>query len=160
MREDPVRLAHVLLDHGHLPVAGQQLASVQHGDRVDVDVHHPGVRRGRLGDLVHVADGRDAGADVDELANAGLGQLPNHTLEERAVGAAAVGDVRDRRDDGFGGLAIGGEVVRAAEVVVVHAGRTRLLDVDAGRGPGRTLHGLHCAVFSSGAGSVLTIGRL
>ena len=36
-------------------------------DRVDVDVDHPGVGAAALGDLVHVADGRDAGADVEEL---------------------------------------------------------------------------------------------
>ena len=51
-------------------VAGQDLPAVRHRDRVDVDVDHPGVRGAPLGDLVHVADGRDAGADVEELADA------------------------------------------------------------------------------------------
>ena len=48
-------------------------------DRIGVDVDDPGVRGRRLRHVVHVADGRDAGADVEELP---------HTLNARLAWAA------------------------------------------------------------------------
>jgi hypothetical protein len=60
-------------------------------DRVDVHLHHPGVG----GDLVHVALGRDAGADVEELAHTSCVEVADGAAEERPVGARGCGD-----DDG------------------------------------------------------------
>ena len=50
-----------------LPSSRSRLSD--HGDRVDVDVDDARFRHDLLGDLVHVALGRDAGADVEELAS-------------------------------------------------------------------------------------------
>jgi hypothetical protein len=41
--------------------------------RIVVHVHDPGVRGRGLGDLMGVVDGRQAGADVEELADAAFG---------------------------------------------------------------------------------------
>ena len=55
-------------------------------DRVVVHVHDPGLRRDRLGDLVGVARRRDAGADVQELADPRVGgQVADGAAEERPV---------------------------------------------------------------------------
>ena len=64
-------LAGVGLEHGGEAV-GPQRRAVRHGDRVDVHVDDARGRVPALGDLVHVADGGDAGAEVEELADAGV----------------------------------------------------------------------------------------
>jgi hypothetical protein len=75
--------------------AVQQRAGVSEDHRVVVDVHDAGLRRDGLGDLVGVARRRDAGADVEELADARLpGEVPDHAAEERPVRPRAVGHVR------------------------------------------------------------------
>ena len=84
------------------------------GDGVDVGVDDPGVRVGLLGDLVHVALGRDAGADVEELPDARGAEEPHGVAEELAVGpreGAHVGlDGQQRPAE----VLIGQEVVAAA----------------------------------------------
>ena len=123
-----------------LRVAGEDFLAVRHGDRVDVDVDHPGVRGGPLGDLVHVADGGDARADVEELAGCprrrGSAPPGAGTPGWPAPSAARPAPL----DRSPGGLPVGGEVVRAAEVVVVHAGRRWAGRGRCLRGPVRPLH--------------------
>ena len=82
------------MDHPGPVVAGEQLPAVRDRDRVDVDVDHPGLRVRRLGDLVHVADGRNAGADVEELVDAGVEQRPYGPAQELPAGAHGGGEVR------------------------------------------------------------------
>lgn len=54
------------------------------GNRVVVNVDHPGVRHSLLDDLVHIAHSGQARAEVDELPDLGLGgQEPHRPLEER-----------------------------------------------------------------------------
>jgi hypothetical protein len=65
--EDFSRFAKVSVDDLGLVVAGQHDFAVRDRDRVDLDIRHPAVPGGRLGDLVHVSLGRDPGADVEEL---------------------------------------------------------------------------------------------
>ena len=87
--QDRERLAQVGLDEvgSALGGADQQRAGVAQDDRVVVDVDDPGLRRDRLGDLVDVAAGRHAGADVEELTQAGLaGQVAGSAGQERPVG--------------------------------------------------------------------------
>src|SRR5207248_4587991 len=62
---DPVRFPHVGLDDAGALFAVENRPALHDGDRIDVDVDHPGVRVRLLGDLVHVADGGNAGADVE-----------------------------------------------------------------------------------------------
>ena len=67
----------------------QQRGGVAEHDRVVVDVDDPAPRRDRLGDLVGIALGGQAGPDVEELAQAGLlGQEPDRPAQERPVGRA------------------------------------------------------------------------
>jgi len=70
--QDLLRVAQVRIDDHGVRVARQDGPAVRDRDRdrVDVDVDHPGVRVGLLGDLVHVALGRYARADIEELAGA------------------------------------------------------------------------------------------
>jgi hypothetical protein len=103
---------------------------VVHGDRLVVDVDDP--RRGvaPLRDLVHVADGRDAGAEVEELADTLVHQELHATAQPRAVDR---GDLphpgRDLLDlAGEGPVRL--EVVRATQVEVVHPGGVGLLEVE------------------------------
>src|SRR5205823_3681305 len=121
MAEDPLRVAQVLLDHRGVPVASEDRPAVRHRDRVDVDVHHPRVRCGLPGHLVHVAQGRDAGTDVEELAYPGVDQVLHGAPQEGAVGVRLYRYVGHGGDRLTGELAVGGEVVRAAEQVVVDA---------------------------------------
>ena len=49
--------------------------------------HHAGIRGDALSYLVRVAGGRDAGADIQELPDSGLGgQVPGRPAEEGPVG--------------------------------------------------------------------------
>ena len=112
--------------------APQQGLRVQQDDRVVVDVDHPGIRGFPLGHLVRVVAGGDPGADVQELADAGLGgQVPGRPAEEGAVGAHPEPQARRRGQHALGGLPVGGEVVLAAEPVVVDPGRVRHAGVQA-----------------------------
>jgi hypothetical protein len=91
-----------------------------------VDIHDPCFRCRSLGDLVGVAGGGQAGADVEELPDAKVGhQVVHRAGQERAVSPG------DFPDDGRGlehvvaGGAVGGVVVLAAEPVVPDPGRVR-----------------------------------
>jgi hypothetical protein len=99
-------------------------------DRVVVAVDDPGVGRDPLGDLVQVRLGGYAGADVQELPYALLGQPPRGAVHERAV------DPGHHRHPGFQGRHLPAHrlvdrvVVLAAEVPVVHPRGMRLAGVD------------------------------
>jgi hypothetical protein len=68
-------------------------------DRVVVDVDDPGLRRDGLGDLVGIARGGNAGADVEELPDARVGgEVADGASEERPVGLGAEGYVRPDLD--------------------------------------------------------------
>jgi hypothetical protein len=71
---------------GALGGTGEQGTRVREHDRVVVDVDHPGRRGDRLGDLVHVRAGGDAGADVQELPDPRvLGQEGNRAAHKPPV---------------------------------------------------------------------------
>jgi hypothetical protein len=135
--QDLGRAAQVGLDVGGLPLRGrrQQRPRVREHHRVAVHVHDARRRRYRLRHLVHVVGGGQAGADVKELPDARLGrQEPHRAAEEPAV-LPQPGPPRGpcgQRLIGHG--AVGGEVVLAADVVVIHARRMRLGDIDLRHG--------------------------
>jgi menaquinone-9 beta-reductase len=83
--EDLLGVTQVGFDDGGAGVAGEDGLAVGDGDRVHLDVGDAGGGVGLLGGLVHVALGRDAGADVQELADAGPGQEPYRPAEELPV---------------------------------------------------------------------------
>jgi hypothetical protein len=150
--QDLVGVAHVGVDVGRDPLrsAGQQGAGVGQDQGIVVHVDDPGVGGDSLGDLVGVVGGRQAGADVQELANLGLtGQVADGAGEELPGGPC---DVDDFGED-LAILVTGGPVHRvvvlAAQPVVPDPGRVRHRGVDlgwcrglAGRG-GAVCHGKH-----------------
>ena len=116
-------------------------------DGIVVDGHDPGVGLGPQGDRVDVVGARDARADVEELADAGLrGQPPHRTPEERSVRpglGAGVVQAAEQLADPAGGLAVSGEVVRPAQQVVVDPGGVGHVRVDLDRRPrGLVCHGM------------------
>ena len=129
--QDALGVADVGQDHGGAAlVAGEQGAGVDGDDRVVVDVGDAGFGVDGARHLAGVALAGQAGADVEELRDAGLGQVADSAAEEGAVLAdhGAGGGGRGQHD--LGGGAVDLEVVLAAEHVVVHPGRVRLGLVD------------------------------
>src|SRR5262249_32316657 len=64
-------------------------AEVVH-NRFFVDIHNTAFGIGPLGDLVHVADGWDPGADIQELAYSGVDHEANGSPQEDPDEAGAV----------------------------------------------------------------------
>ena len=92
--------------------AGHQRSRVRHDDGVVVHVDNPGLWGGVLGDLVGVARGWDAGADVKELPDARLSdQVADGAAEKGAVGAGRGPRRWHRRDDVIAKHPVGGVVV-------------------------------------------------
>jgi hypothetical protein len=103
-------------------------------DGVVVGVDHAAVGRDALRHLMGVVRRRQAGADVEELADAGLGgQVTDGPAEERAVGPHVGRDPRPDGNDLLGGFPVGGEIVLAAQPVVVDPGRVGHAGVDPAR---------------------------
>jgi hypothetical protein len=67
MVDDRLRLAQVSLDH-HRVVTGLQRTGVSKHHRVVIDIHHAHTRVNPLGDLMHIALGRQPGPDLLALA--------------------------------------------------------------------------------------------
>jgi hypothetical protein len=111
-------------------VAVEQRGGRGDGDRLVVDVGHPRRRIDRPGRLVDVADRRDAGAEVEELVDPLPRAEPHGPPQEVPVGVDHLRRERHDGRDAFDGCPIGGEVVRAAQEVVVHAGGVRDASVD------------------------------
>jgi hypothetical protein len=130
-----VDVADVGLHDGRVGHRLEQLQRVRDRDRLVVDVHHPAPGIELVRGLVDVADGGNAGAEVEELGDPLLVAEPDRSLQERPVGPADQRRVRVHPEQLLGGGAVGGGVVGAAERVVVDAGRAGNVDVDAGRRP-------------------------
>jgi hypothetical protein len=94
-------------------VVGEDGLAMGDCHQVDVDVDHPRLRRGALGDLMHVADRGDAGAEVEKLADTSGGEEPDRPAQERPVGPVDRRQARYRRVHLCGNLPIDGEFVLA-----------------------------------------------
>ncbi len=99
--------------------------------RVVVDVDDPRVGGDGMGDLVDVALGGQAGADVEELPDPCVGEEPHGAAEERAVLQRRARAVGHHGVELLHGLTVDREVVLAAESVVVHPRDVRGGGVDA-----------------------------
>ena len=85
--DDGCGIAKVRFDVGArtLRGAGHERPGVQQHDGVVVRVNDPRVRRDRLGHLVGVIGHRQAGADIQELAEAALpGQIAHRPITGRS----------------------------------------------------------------------------
>jgi hypothetical protein len=78
-----------------------------------------GLRNELPGDLVHSLHGGQAGADVQELRDAGVHAEPRGPAEETAVLPDQPRQLRDGTGRALDGPPIGREVVLATEPVVV-----------------------------------------
>jgi len=130
-----------------------------------VDIDDAALRRYRLGDLVGVVGGGQAGADVEELADAGVtGQIPDHAGEEGPGGASVLDDRRKGLENLVADLAVDGEVVLAAQPVVPDPGRLGHVGVELGRylaGGGRVVrHGIPHLLWLRAAAAVPTPSTL
>ena len=99
-------------------------------DGVVVGVDRTALRGDALCDLVGVLFGGDPGADLEELADAGLpSQIAHGTGVEGLVvlhrGSGVVETTGARRSGEVGDLAVGGEVVVSAADLVIHPSRVR-----------------------------------
>jgi dihydrofolate reductase/predicted enzyme related to lactoylglutathione lyase len=131
--EDGSGVAQIRLQvvHDAVTAAGEHRAGVRQHHRVVVHVHDARVRGDGLGDLVRAAGRGQSGADVEELADPALaGQVPDHAGEKRPVRPHVVHDLRIRGDGVLGRLAVDGEVLHAAQPVVVDASGVRVLSVE------------------------------
>ncbi|GAA2857045.1 hypothetical protein HD593_009839 [Nonomuraea rubra] len=126
-----LRLAQVAPDHGRLALAGQQRPGVHEHHRITIDVDHPGPGS----QLVHVAARGQARADVEELADAGPGEEPHRPAEERAAGPGRRAQLGSHLEDLLRRRTVGGEVVLAAEKVVVEPGHAGCIRIEAERLP-------------------------
>jgi cytochrome P450 len=136
--DDLGRLPQVTLDDGGVGVVGQHEPAVGDDDIVVVDVDDARAGGRALGDLVDVVLRGDAGADVEELADAGRSrQVPHRAAEEGPGGAHGGADIRIQCDHRAGQVPVGLEVMVAADPVVIHAGDIRLGGVDLWRYPAR-----------------------
>jgi hypothetical protein len=96
-----------------------------------VDIGGTRIWRDRLGNLVGVVGGGQAGADVKELADASLtGQVGDRAGKERPGGARVLHDRREGRKDLIADGPVGGGVVLAAQPVAPDPGRLRHRGVD------------------------------
>src|SRR5690606_33097741 len=138
--EDAVDVADVGLEAGGLPLgrADGQRPGVREHERVVVDVDDPALRGDPLRHLVGVVRRREPGADVEELADAGLARQELHDPPQETPRLPRVHpDLRVDRGDGVTRLPVDGVVVLAAEEVVPDARRMRDGRVDPGAGVGR-----------------------
>ena len=149
--EDRPGVAQIGVDVGRRPLgaAGQQDTGVVEHDRVVVHVHHPGLRRRRLRDLVGVVGRRQPGPDVEELPDARLRDQEVHRPgQERPLGPDRDPDIRVGGGDPLGNGAVGREIVLAAQPEVVHPGHVRPARVERDARARRPLTARHLARLS------------
>src|ERR1039457_58594 len=134
---------------GALGAAGEQGAGVREHHGVVVHVHDAGPRIGLLGNLVRTARYRDAGANVQELADAAAGEVAHHPPEKAPVGAYPGNNLRAELHDLLPHLPVRREMVLSPEPEVADPRRVRGVRVEPGRGAAR----IPCAAAHEGGGS-------
>ena len=114
-------LAQVTADGDAAVGLGEQGIGMRDDDRVVVDVGDASPVADLPGYLVDRTLGRQADADVQELADPRVrGQVADGQPQELAIGHGLGPGGRDEPDDLLGGYPVGLEVVLAAQVVVIH----------------------------------------
>src|SRR5439155_23065187 len=111
--QDPVGVAYigVHVAGDALWTAGEQGPRMDQHQGVVVHVDDAALRGDRLGDLVGVVGGGQAGADVEELPDARLaGQIPDGPDEKGAGGTGDLDDIREYLTHLIAELPVDGEV--------------------------------------------------
>src|ERR1700722_4052227 len=105
--------------------AVQHIPAVREYHRIVVDVHDPGLAIGPPRHVVHVTRGRQAGTNIDKLADTGVGSQKIHRSPQKGpVRPARLANVRQIGHYFIAGLPVSRVIVFAAEQVVINAGRT------------------------------------
>src|SRR3954452_8745696 len=125
MCEYTVRLTKIGLHHRGALVSGQNGPAVRDRHRIVVHVDHAGLRILLLSNLVHVADSGNARADVEELRNPLRRGVADYPTQKGAIALHDTRQVRPYRDPLSSHATIDPEIVRSAQVVVVHPRHTR-----------------------------------
>ena len=112
--QDGTGITKIAQDDPDSGIVSDQGRRVLADHRVVVCVDHPALRIDLMHDLVRVTDGRQPGADVDELADPALGYPFRGPLVKAAVGPRAVPQLRDEGGDPVGRVPVSLEVVLAA----------------------------------------------
>ena len=113
--------------------AGQQRPRVAEHHRIAVHVADQRVRRDRLGHLVGAVRGREAGPDVEELPDPGLGREVAHRPDQECPGGPdRSGQAGEPGHRLVAGLPVHREVVPAAEPVVADPGDMGCARVEPG----------------------------
>src|ERR1017187_10296111 len=122
---------------GTLGAAGEQGPGVREHHGVVVHVHDAGPWIGLLGDLVRTARHRDAGANVQELADAAAGEVAHYPPEKAPVGAYPGNDLGAELHDLLPHRPVRREMVLSPEPEVADPRRVRSVRVEPGRGADR-----------------------
>ena len=132
--QDAGRVTQIAGHHADLVAGREQRPAVRADHGIVVDIDHPRVRRHPLGQLMHVSLGRQAAAEVQKLPDTPLdGQVTHHPAKKRPIITRYRCDVGNRLDQPFGCLAVSGEIVLAAEQVIVDPGDIRPRCINATR---------------------------
>jgi len=79
--EHLLRLAQVSVHNSGIVVTSQQIVAPRHDTRFHIDVHHATIRCEILRYLMHVARGRQARSEIQELPHSHSHQIPHHTTQ-------------------------------------------------------------------------------
>jgi hypothetical protein len=129
-----------------------------HHYRVVVDIGYPAGRIDRLGYLVGVLRSRQARADVHELSDALIRHPVHRPGQEQAILPHFGWQQRIGLQQPIGLIPVSGEIVLAAQPVVIDAGNIR--PADGERGMRRPAAGVQGAVRGRGHRSVLSFVAL
>ena len=134
-RQHRVHIAQVGPDHRHRLVVGQQRLGPHEHHRVVVDVDDAGIGVAVLGDLVRVRADRQPGADSRNWRIPASLAKATARIRKSRLPREGIPHLRHELQPAFGHLPVGGEVVPAAEHVVVHPGGVRDIRAEAERLP-------------------------
>ena len=155
--ENSRRVTEVALGRGD-PIGTQQGSGMGHHYRVVIDIGHPAGRIDRLGYLVGVLRSRQARADVHELPDAPFRHPVHRPGQEQAVLPHFGRQRRIGLQQPIGLITVSGEIVLAAQPVVIDAGNIR--PADGERGMRRPAAGVQGDVAGRGHRFVLSFVAL
>ena len=117
--QDRPRVTYVPRHGERAFVPGQQRAGVSQDEGITVHVDGACPRGDGMGDLVHILCSRQTGAEVEELVHPRSGQPGDRAGQERPVPPGPGDHPRRHLRHPRTGVTIGGEVVPAAQPVVI-----------------------------------------
>ena len=135
MSQDLIRAQHIRLDGHGVGMASQNVLAERRGNLIVIHVDDATRWVDSLGDLMHAADGRNPGSQIEKLADALVDGKRHRASEEGTIGAEEEGEIRLYGEHPFRRGAIDREVVITTQKVVIHARIAgTLLGIEPGSG--------------------------